>query len=451
MRRFSVSPRALAGTGAVATQFIAVLAFFAIAGTAHAEPRTVTLEQAYAAALESHEGVKLAVEGVGLAETTLDKSTSRMLPTLTAEGGFTRYSEQKRTSSGVLLQPDDATRFDVKVTQPLYTGGREWATRRQAKLNIERSREELDARREDVMRLTARAYLGALKAEKDIEIKKAALARANERLKVASARLKVGDVTRSAVLRAEAEAAGAEAGLIRSESELVDANDLLKRVIGLTDEIKLVEPKLRSDTLPVGATLKTAYERRKDYRQKVLEEKAAGEGITYAKGNFKPQLKLEGLYSWKEQNPQTTFFQQDSMSASVVLTYPIFEGGLRVAELSEARSRFREAELKRLSLKRDIEYEVRSAFNSKNATEALINSYQKQLAFAVEDYNMVFEQYKHGVATTVDVLDADAILVSAQRSLMNAKYDLYLALVEISYKTGTLAADETKGSGAVIQ
>ena len=102
--------------------------------------------------------------------------------------------------------------------------------------------------------------------------------------------------------------------------------------------------------------MKTAFERRKDYRQRVLEEKAAGEGITYAKGNFKPQLRLEGLYSWKEQNPQTTFFQQDSMSASVVLTYPIFEGGLRVAELSEARSRFREAELRRLSLKRDIEY-----------------------------------------------------------------------------------------------
>lgn len=430
---------------------LAVLAFFAITGTAHAEPRTVTLEQAYAAALESHEVVKLAVEGIGQAETTLDKSTARMLPSLTAEGGFTRYSEQKRTSSGALIQPDDATRLDVKITQPLYTGGREWAARRQAKLNIERSREELDGRRQDVMRLTARAYLGVLKAEKDVEIKKAALARANERLKVASARLKVGDVTRSAVLRAEAEAAGAEAGLIKSESTLIDANDLLKRVVGLTDEIKVVEPKLRSDALPVEATIKTAFERRKDYRQRVLEEKAAGEGITYAKGNFKPQLKLEGLYSWKEQNPQTAFFQQDSMSASVVLTYPIFEGGLRVAELSEARFRFREAELKRLSLKRDIEYEVRSAFNSKNATEALINSYQKQLAFAEEDYNMVFEQYKHGVATTVDVLDADAILVSAQRSLMNARYDLYLALVEISYKTGTLAADEANGSGSVTQ
>lgn len=451
MRRFNLSLRSFTSIRAFVPQAAAVLVIFALSGAAHGAPKTVTLEQAYLAALESHEGVKLAIEGIGLAETTLDKSTSRMLPILTAEGGFTRFSEQKHTSTGALIQPDDSTRLDVKVTQPLYTGGREWAFRRQAKLNIERSREELDGRREEVMRLTARSYLGVLKAEKDVDIKKAALARASERLKVASARLKVGDVTRSAVLRAEAEAAGAEAGLIKSESALIDANDLLKRIVGITDEIRVVEPELRPDGFPVDATLKTAFERRKDYRQRVLEEKAAGEGITYAKGNFKPQLRLEGLYSWKEQNPQTAFFQQDSMSASVVLTYPIFEGGLRVAELSEARSRFREAELKRLSLKRDIEYEVRSAFNSKNATEALINSYQKQLAFAEEDYNMVFEQFKHGVATTVDVIDADAILISAQRSLMNARYDLYLALIEINYKAGTLAVDPVKAQGALNQ
>ena len=450
MRSFGVTLRTFAGRKGVAAQFVALVAFFALTGTAHSEPKTITIEQAYGAALESHEGVKLAAEGMGQAVTTLNKSTARMLPTLTAEGGFTRYSEQKHTSSGVLLQPDDATRFEVKVTQPLYTGGREWAVRRQAKLNIERSREELDGRRQDVMRLTAMAYLGVLKTGKDVEIKKAALVRADERLKVASARLKVGDVTRSAVLRAEAESAGAEASLIKSESALIDANDLLKRIIGISDEIIVVEPQLRPDAGTVEATLKAAFELRKDYRQRVLEEKAAGEGITYAKGNFKPQMRLEGLYSWKEQNPQTTFFQQDSMSASVILTYPIFEGGLRVAELSEARSRFREAELKRLSLKRDIEYEVRSAFNSKNATEALINSYQKQLAFAQEDYNMVFEQYKHGVATTVDVIDADAILISAQRSLMNARYDLYLSLVEISYKTGTLAADEKNHSANMV-
>lgn len=450
MRSFGVTLRTFAGRRGVAAQFAALAAVFALTGIAHSEPRTITIEQAYGAALESHEGIKLAAEGMGQAVTTLDKSTARMLPTLTAEGGFTRYSEQKRTSSGVLLQPDDATRFEVKVTQPLYTGGREWAVRRQAKLNIERSREEFDGRRQDVMRLTAMAYLGVLKTGKDVEIKKAALVRADERLKVAAARLKVGDVTRSAVLRAEAEAAGAEAGLIKSESALIDANDLLKRIIGVSDEIIVVEPQLRPDAGTVEATLKAAFELRKDYRQRVLEEKAAGEGITYAKGNFKPQMRLEGLYSWKEQNPQTTFFQQDSMSASVVLTYPMFEGGLRVAELSEARSRFREAELKRLSLKRDIEYEVRSAFNSKNATEALINSYQKQLAFAQEDYNMVFEQFKHGVATTVDVIDADAILISAQRSLMNARYDLYLSLIEISYKTGTLAADEKNHSANMV-
>ena len=140
MRRFNLSLRSFTSIRAFVPQVAAVLAVFALSGTAHGEPKTITLERAYLAALESHEGVKLAMEGIGLAETTLDKSTSRLLPTLTAEGGFTRFSEQKRTSTGALIQPDDSTRLDVKLTQPLYSGGREWGFRRQAKLNIERSR-----------------------------------------------------------------------------------------------------------------------------------------------------------------------------------------------------------------------------------------------------------------------------------------------------------------------
>lgn len=403
------------------------------------EERTVTLDEAYRVALANNESVKIASEGVRQAESTLDKTTSRILPNLTAEGSYTKYSEQKTTSSGFVIQPDDASRVDVKLTQPLYTGGREWATRKQAKFNIQRSKEGLDLAKEDIIRSTARAYFGALKAEKDVEIKAAALKRAEERLKVADARFKVGEVTKSAVLRAEAEAAGAEAELIKSKSALKDAGNLLKTVLGVQEDIKTAEPLVEAVKVPeAGELVRLALEARSDYRQRALEEKAALEGIEYAKGNFKPQIRIEGLYSWREQNPQTTFFQEDSKSASVVLTYPLFEGGLRMAELKEARSKLRESEFKRLSLKRDIEYEVRNSYNNMVAIEALINSYRKQLAFAEEDYSMVFEQFKYGLATTVDVIDSDATLISAQRSLMNATYDYQLAAIEVRYAAGIL-------------
>ena len=51
---------------------------------------------------------------------------------------------------------------------------------------------------------------------------------------------------------------------------------------------------------------------------------------------------------------------------------------------------------------------------------------------------MVFEQFRFGVATTVDVIDAENTLVSAQSSYANAVYDLELAKIDLLYVTGTL-------------
>ncbi|MBI2414175.1 MAG: TolC family protein [Deltaproteobacteria bacterium] len=408
------------------------------------EPRRVTLEEAWALAIGSNESVSIAAEGVRQSDFSITKATSKILPTVTAEGSYTRYSEQKSSGSFV-IQPDTASRVELKVSQPLYSGGREFATRRQARYGYESSREGFELAKEGTVLSTAQAYYSVLKALRDVEIKKSALKRAEERLKVASARFAVGEVTKSAVLRAEAESAGAEAELIKSEDNLRDSNDNLKRLIGVEGEIEVGEPAKRSYTqAKLDEYLAKAVEGRRDLKQAVLSERSASEGVKYAKGSFYPSLKLEGSYALREQDPETTFFQADSASATVTLTFPLFEGFLRKAELDEASSKLRAAELERLSLRRDLEVEVRDAYNNLEYYRALIKSLEKQLSFAEEDYTMVFEQFKYGLATTVDVIDADTNLISAQSSLTNARYDSELAVLNLKYATGTLHEETSK-------
>ncbi len=422
-----------------AALFAAAVFFLAPAGGAEAEERTLTLEEARRLAIENHERVAIAGEGVAQARADLRKATSRILPNITAEGSYTRYTEEKGTDS-FIIQPRESTSAELRLSQPLYSGGREWATRRQARLQIRSRTEGLEAAREDVVRETSYRYYGVLKAGRDVEIKSAALRRAEERLEVAEARLRVGDVTRSAVLRAEAERAGAEAELIRSRNGLENAMALLRRATGLEGEAFMVtEPeRIPADERSAAALVEAALGERTDYVQMLLEEKAAGEGITIARAGFKPSLRLEGLLLWREQEPATTFFQEESASATLRLTYPLFEGFLRRAELSEARSRLREAELRRLGLRRDIEVQITEALNNIGAIEALTESFRRQLAFAEEDYKMVFEQFRFGVAATLDVIDSENTLVSAQSALANAIYDLELAKIDLMYLTGSL-------------
>jgi outer membrane protein len=164
------------------TVFALLFALFTSASElrAQSQERAVTLEEAYRLAMENHEDLGIARENINQARTELTKSVARILPNITAEGSYTRYSESK--SSGTFVtQPDSATAVELRLTQPLYSGGREWAVQRQAKLQIQSETKGLEGATESVMLNTARAYYGVLKAQKDVEIKKAALKRAKER------------------------------------------------------------------------------------------------------------------------------------------------------------------------------------------------------------------------------------------------------------------------------
>src|SRR3989337_3870003 len=115
------------------------LAFLAFAPELRAQPaeRAVTLEEAYRLALENHEDLGIARENLSQARADLTKSVARILPNITAEGSYTRFTESKSSDAGFVIQPESSTAAELRLTQPLYSGGREWAVQRQAQIQIQ--------------------------------------------------------------------------------------------------------------------------------------------------------------------------------------------------------------------------------------------------------------------------------------------------------------------------
>lgn len=407
----------------------------------YAEEKIITLAEASRLAIANYESVKLSEEDLRQADDGIDKAISQMLPNITATGNYTKYSESK-TSGGFKIQPDDTSSFDVTLTQSLYSGGKEWSLWRQAKKNMESSKNGLDFSRETVVINVSTLYYNVLKAEKTVEIKEAALKRATEQRKVAASRFQVGDVTKAVVLRAEADVAGAEADFVNAKKDLMISKDKLTRFLGISEDFKVTDPNIQpiSDA-SIDRLISLSFEKRRDYIQSKLGEEIADEAVDYAVGNFLPSLKLQGVYSWKDQSPKTTFFNEESIYGGITLTYPIFEGGLRKAELDEAKSKKRQAEFKRISLRKEIEVAVKEAFHNLEAYNSIIESFARQVSFAEENYNMVFKQFTYGLATNVDVIDANSTLVASQSNLANAKYDHQIAILTLKKNVGILLED----------
>ncbi|MCC7203298.1 MAG: TolC family protein [Nitrospirae bacterium] len=412
--------------------------FLSVTPSAAAD-RTVSLQEAYNLALKNHEAVRIAGEGLYQLEQTRKKAVSSILPSLTAEGSYTKYSEEK-SSAVTVIQPDYSLNYSLILSLPIYRGGREWSALRQAKYMVDAGERGVGITKEDIVSAVANSYFGLIRIQREKEIKEADLKRAEERSRVASARFKVGEVTRTAVLRADAETAGIQADLSRVNKELRIAEDMLARLLGIPSGFSVSEPAGKQ--APDGTVeefIRTALSKRNDYRKTGAEVETAKEGIRYAKGGFMPTLRLDGVYSGRDQDPvSSSFYNKESIYASLTLSYPLYEGGLRIAEVREAESKYRETELRKLSLAKEIELGVRDASYNIDAINSAIVFYKTQVSFAEENYNTVFKQFSYGLAANADVIDANSTLVSAQKSYSNSIIDLQLAIIDLKKKMGLI-------------
>jgi outer membrane protein len=138
---------------------IVFIIFTGLAVTDHLFAEEYSLEDLYKIALERSERIKISEEDLYISERSKDKALSALLPTLSAFGGYTKYSEEKR-SAGSLIQPSDATSWGVRLDQSFSLGGREVVAFGISKENIEKAKYDLYAVKEGYLFSVAFAYYG---------------------------------------------------------------------------------------------------------------------------------------------------------------------------------------------------------------------------------------------------------------------------------------------------
>ena len=396
----------------------------------------VTLEDAYRSAMSESEQIGISRENLVQAEREIDRAKSFLYPSVTTDASYLRRNDPKVGPFGVLL-PETQKAFNLTLDQPLYTGGRASAAYRSAKLGVKGGRLDFSLTTENLLFDVARAYYEALKAQRNVEIEQNEVKRLEAHLTDAEKRFRVGEAIKTVVLRAQAELANARAQLIRAENDRETTRDQLALLAKIDRPFALAEPpSLTLSEKAEAEWVKTAHDRRTDLERQSTNIKISKEQIDIARGTFLPSLDLQGRYNWIDQNPETPFQVTNDRSAVVTLSFPIFEGRLRVAELAQAKSRYRQQVLQKELLSDQIAVEVRRNLLSLNALTSEVDVLKAQVAFARENFALISRQFAVGLATNIDVLDANAALISAERQLTNTTYDREVAILQVEKSVG---------------
>ena len=397
------------------------------------------LNDLYRMALETSEQIKTVEEDLHVAELDKVRALSVIIPRLSLFGDYSRYNDPDPTF------PETLT-YGVQLNQSFTVNGRELTALKISNDIIRQKELNLLHTKEAYLFEVANAYYNILRAQKALDISNADVKRLSNHKDAVKSRFDLGEVTKTAMIRADAELSGSRSVVVKAENALKIARYGIARLVTLPTDFCIKDGNHDSDNTAIA--LDTAIDTATSARSDLLSVKeavsAAEKQITWSHGAYFPILSLEGKYfdmesKWDDVDPmtKTDHFEADKFTILGQLTFTVFDGGLRKAELNQARARLRQAKLLYESEKKAVIFQVQTAWLDLVTQKSILESLGDQLKFAEENYYAVTEQFAVGLSNSIDVMDANTLLVKAQRELSDAHFLTILATLNLEKTMGT--------------
>lgn len=302
---------------------------------------------------------------------------------------------------------------------------------------------------DDVRRLTAAAtanqFVELTRARARLELLETSLELQRQTLQIVQQRYEAGLSAELEVRRAEADLARTRAQRGTLDIAAADAGNALAVLTGARPGVW--QPP-RSGTIPAyGASIETGLpaglvRRRPDIRAAEAELAAATARIGVAAADLYPALSVPGSVSL-DLGDASGIADTAIVQIGAVLDIPLFDAGGRRAAVDAAEARAAAAladyEQTLLLALSDVE----SALVAIRALEAR----RDDLARAVEASEQSFDQlnalYREGLATFIDILDAQRTLIDSREAYVNSQAELARAVIALHTALASPAAAPT--------
>ena len=353
--------------------------------------------------------------------------------------GITFVPERSKLTVG----PKDNITWNFDITQPLFTGFALTTKRKLAALDIDLKQVVKRQAILDVIKKVKVAYLNILLAKRAVEVADEEVNQLEGHVHDAKHLHKQGVIPYNDLLKSQVALAQARQNRVKALSDLDVAvaalNSLLNRHITTKTEVTEL-PAFNPSSYELSSLLQKAMRDRPELRQLEIAVKQADMAVRLAKSAYYPQVFLNGRYERNGENWQASenHYNNDHNSiVSLQLTWSLFQWGKRRADVYAALHKKRALLEKIEGIKQSIMLEVKQAYQDLEVAQENIHTAIEALEQAKENYRITDLQYKEGITTSTEVLDARAFLTQAEFNYHRALYGYRIAKAELERAIGT--------------
>jgi outer membrane protein TolC len=411
-------------------------------GTASKEILHLTLRDAINMALRYNLGQIESGENARIARGQRLRTISTLLPQINA-GASENVEQFSAATLGIkipqvpaVIGPFSYSTAQASASQSLFNF--ESIQRFRAARNSEQAaqlsyNDTLDA----ITLIVGRAYLEVIQVNSRIQAEEAQVKNAQALYDQAIDQLQSGTSTKIDVTRSGVQLHTERYNMSIAENNFAIAKLNLSRAIGLplgqafdlADQIPYaeIEPQTVEDAL------NTAYKTRSDFRAAVSIIKSAQQQLAAARGERYPVLAANGGYGVQGPNPGNL---HSSFTFQAGVSVPIFTSGRIKGDITEAEAALRQRKAEAENLRGQIDYDVRTAFLNLQTARQQITVAKENADLANENLSRSQERFAAGVTDSVEVVQAEQALASANDQYITSLYSHNLSKLQLARALG---------------
>jgi outer membrane protein len=389
-----------------------------------AAAEALTLDDYFAHALTRSEVVATQSELIQQAEERYRQAGSALRPTIDGVASYTWLDKGARDTS---VNPTRQPHARLTATQPLFRGFREFATLRQTQALVGAQGEDYRQARTQLFKDVAQNFYDVLALEQDLKNFDEQISLNLQREKELQDRVRIGRSRAGEMLTVQSTISTLRAQVEQLQAQLSTAREAFAFLSGLPADTPLRDSEALPANLDTLETYLARLELRPDVKAAQQRLTAAQENISVARGARQPSLDLNANRYLERKGS----LEDVDWDVQLALTIPLYAGGSLQSQVREAVSQSTQAELGASQVRRQAEQEIRSVYQSVVFDRSQLEALEKATEAARKNYEVQRRDYRLGLVTNLDVLQALTAFQENQRALDRARYTAKLDYLKL--------------------
>ena len=380
-----------------------------------------------------------------------DKNISRseFLPSITLSGDqISTTSKNRVDQSGSTLSDSnsDLESTKISVEQKIFSGFKGLNTLKKTELETKKASLSLKKAEQQTILDATSAYFDLIFKSKNKKFNISNVDLFERQVDSDNARLQKGEITLTDLAQSESSLAGAQANLIKAQTELLSSKKNFERVTrektpdidNLNEKIFLTLPKSLEESLQIANSSNI------DLIISTLEYEIAVKELNIERARLSPSASIN-FSKTENKDFSSTIDEVDQEAVKATITWPIIKGGENISSIKKSSYNKQRSQLILQDTKNKINTDISNAWSQYQSSKSVLEATKAQLKAAEIANEGITLEYDSGSArTTLELIQSRSLLLDARIAFARSERDFTVSQFELSRNLGLLSLNSIR-------